>query len=435
MHHDRKDVLLIISSSWGAIDWIMPVIVGLRKKYSEITITGITIDEALEKLFLNNIFLRDLCFEFCDRVITLNQFKKEVLFPSFLYRQLACGYNYCVNLEKNIKNIILLKYLAVLTRKVFRASLKIYEYCFSKQSNFYKNCFDRFPYQVLLRDLCGAPEPLSHKIFIDIARKNNVLDVLYPPTTDFYYYTKNNPDEIKWKHSADIFLCNSGTMSNNFINKEQNNKNKRIIAIPRYDKWWIETVLLRHELYDEVRELKNKCKVKNVYLLLIRGPMDRILTTDSYDYLMKNAIDTIAEDRNSFLIIKAHPRQSIEEIGKYLHSVKLDRWVVSGLHGMFLGSIADVVISFAVSVLFDILCLNKPVIEFYRYGSEHTHYTEDWRELGLVIPANTKDELRSAIKNINKNNNSCSENFHKIIPMSQDNNTNNVINELMAINH
>ena len=92
---------------------------------------------------------------------------------------------------------------------------------------------------------------------------------------------------------------------------------------------------------------------------------------------------------------------------------------------------AEVIISFAVSVIFDSLCQDKPVIEYYIYDEAQTAYTDDWRRRGFVLPANTPAELEEQIIAIRENPQKVnSGEFRNYFPKSYNDSTLKVVNLL-----
>lgn len=125
-----------------------------------------------------------------------------------------------------------------------------------------------------------------------------------------------------------------------------------------------------------------------------------------YKYIVESILEVVGEYANSFLLIKPHPKQNIQELIHLLEPSKNVRWIVSGLHLIQLAQISDVVISGYSSGILDSLSVGKSVIEFWRLSTNdslcrakcHDSNTTIYRELELAQPANTNGELKQIIK-------------------------------------
>jgi hypothetical protein len=391
---NKKHVLVLCSSSWGAIDWLAPVITYLKEHSNNVKITLIITEDSEDCFFKTNLFLKKLCKLYIDNVYSFSEVRYSY-FPLFSFFWKASP---------------------LIIRKVYRKILFLFDDFipdFIKKRN-----LGIFKYDFLFQELTGSAETDYLNFFLKLNENKKSKALLFPPTTDIYFYLKNS--HPSWPHVADFFLINSKLMGLNFINQENKTKNIRLLGVPRYDQWWQNKIF---ELHENFGLLKEKNKNQNIYLFIIRGPDVDILTEKNYDYLMRTAINEILKDPKAFLIIKPHPRQPLTEVVRYLKDVPNEKWELSGLHTMILGQLSDVTISFAVSAIFDVLCLNKEVIEYYIYGEAATQYTTDWRDEGFVTPANNQEELSNCIRDVLSGIKKPAGNFNDYFPQVQDNST------------
>jgi len=178
-----------------------------------------------------------------------------------------------------------------------------------------------------------------------------------------------------------------------------------VVGFPRYDKWWIKKLLESKELKESM-EAKTAALYQRVFLFNSRW-ITREAPADVIDYITRSVAEIVLSDKRNFLLIKPHPRENISLLPSYFNKYDSNRWMISNLHTTQLAYLSDFVISVWTSVTNDVLSVGKPVVEFYRFIPPNSSYEVDKegrftsvsRLLGLVVPADNKDEVISHINN------------------------------------
>jgi len=246
------------------------------------------------------------------------------------------------------------------------------------------------PYKTELADRCPKALVISYP------HSNHIYSRRNEPMMEC-----NSPDD----HSRHDFFILPSPNDIPHWSRLVNRKKIKTFGYPRYDSWWVKCLVESEEL-QRSRELQMAQKHKPVFFYISRGPHPHYLSADDYQYLLASFMDKAMSHPDSFVLIKSHPRQDIEELHRLLAPYDRNRWMISGLHLIQLASLADVVVSGWSSGILDGLAVGKPVIEFWRFGGRDPEcrrdskgaYTTTYRELGLAAPANTAAELGSLIQ-------------------------------------
>jgi hypothetical protein len=227
-------------------------------------------------------------------------------------------------------------------------------------------------------------------------------------TTEVFGQKYNHPrnfnewEKISFKH--DLALICKQIEAKYFYDIIANAK-FGVVGFPRYDKWWIKKLLESQELEESV-EAKTAKLHQRVFLFNSRW-ITREAPADVIDYVTRSVAEIVLSDKRNFLLIKPHPRENLSLLTSYFNKYDSNRWMVSNLHTTQLAYLSDFVISVWTSVTNDVLSVGKPVVEFYRFIPPNSTYEVDKegrftsvsRLLGLVVPADNKDEVISHINN------------------------------------
>lgn len=344
-------IILIVSKSFGEVDWILPVLVQLKRHNPEWRVI--------------TLFSHKLIYEF----LTLNR----ALFAEF----------------KKISSMnIVPQEIGSLFRDEIRPEqvkmvLKDYN---EDQYSPYKLEVMRHCPQALL-----VSYPHSNHIY-----SNRATDSVQPCAAPDAYSVH------------DLFLlCSAEDIP--YWSEFVDYRKIRTFGYPRYDSWWMKSLADWPELTAS-EECQRARRADKVFFYISRGPHSHYLSQADYEYLLRSTMEEVLAYDNSFLLIKPHPRQDTEDLARLLAPYDARRWMVSGLHLQQLCTLAEVVISGWSSGILDALAVGKPVIEFWRFGGNDplVRYTSDgrpttiYRELGLAAPAESRDELavllRSAVQ-------------------------------------
>lgn len=339
-------IILIVSTSFGEIDWILPALTNLKERFPEWEVITLFSHKLLYQYLTEN---RALYTEFC-KVSSL----------------------YIVPQELD----------ALFSQQVKPDQVKI-----------------------ILKDY-NQDQYAPYKLEV-MARCPKALVVSYPHSNHIYSNQTTDPiqhcSDPDTYSRHDIFLLNSDN-DIPFWSKDVDINKIKTLGYPRYDSWWIDRFLASPSL-SESMELKATKQADHVFFFISRGPHSHYLSQQDYEYLVKSTMESVLQYDNSLLLIKPHPRQDISDLRSLLNPYEDNRWLISGLHLFQLASLADVVISGWSSGILDALAVKKPVIEFWRFGGQDPlcrktadgHFTTIYEELGLAAPAKTKAELKTLL--------------------------------------
>jgi tetratricopeptide (TPR) repeat protein len=342
---EKPILILIIATSFGEADWILPVLSFLKKQHTEWEIVTVFGSSEVYQSVTEQSALAHLFHEISSINIAQNQINQ--LFTE--------------NIDANQVKIILKDY----------------------------NKDEWAPFKWQIASQCPG-----------------ALLVNFPHST--YFYSNKETDKVQaaadpdgWS-LHDIFLLSSENDIPHWSQHVATNKIK-VCGHPRYDVWWRDN-LLTSKLFIDSKEAEAAKTAERVFFHISRGDHPHYLDRSDYEYLIKSICEQVFSIPGSLLLIKPHPRQDIIDLHNLLKAYDPDRYIISHLHLMQLASLAQVIISFWSSGILDTLAVNKPVIEFWRFNDKHNwrkktggEKTSIYRELGLACPANTERELKEAL--------------------------------------
>lgn len=339
-------LMLIVATSFGEVDWILPVLAAFKKRNPDWQIMTLF---GHEKIF-QGLVLNRAIFEEFSAISTLNIVPREIdLFLSS-------------NISPDQVKIIL--------------------------KDFNKDEFA--PYKVYLESRC--PEALvvsyPHSNYIYSNRTTEFLQMAAAPDA----YSRHDIFLLGSEHDIPYW---SGFVAADKV---------RTFGHPVFDPWWAERMLTAKSFVESPeRELARRAG--KVFFHISRHPHPIYLNEDDYLYLVKTMVEEVFSHEDAVLLIKPHPRQNIAAFAEILAPYDSSRWMFSGLQLSQLCSLADVVISFFSSGILNSLAVGKPVIEYYRFNDKNPDWrrlpngttTSIYRELGLAVPADTREELAMQI--------------------------------------
>jgi tetratricopeptide (TPR) repeat protein len=335
-------VLLIIATSFGEVDWILPALVSFKEKYPDWEIISI----------------------FGHEIIYYKLKQNSELFTEF--------------------------------NKISRINLVVHEF-----DKLFESGITTDQIKIILKDF--NPDNGSPFKSIITAKCPQALVVSYPHSN--YIYGNSAKDKMQKVPNPDAYskhdhflLCSEHDIP--FWSSRVDIRKVKALGFPCFDSWWM-TKLIDSSTFIQSKESIISHQFSKKFFFVSRGPHPIYLDLADYEYLVQSLTETVFSYEDSFLFIKLHPREDVDLFTKILLPYDSSRWMISGLHLNQLAYLSDVVISFWSSGILNSLAVNKPVIEYYRYGDKNP----DWRltsdgkrgstysELGLSVPAGTKEEL------------------------------------------
>ncbi|MBU4263851.1 MAG: hypothetical protein KKC76_18500 [Proteobacteria bacterium] len=340
-------LMLIVATSFGEVDWILPVLAAYKKKNPQWQIMTLF---GHEEIFESLVHNRAIYEEFAA-ISSLNIVPREI--DLFLSR----------NISPDQVKIIL---------KDFNED----EYA---------------PYKIYLESRCPDALVVSypHSNYIYSNRTTEALQIAASP--DAYsrhdiFLLGSEHDIPYWSSYVDVSKI-------------------RTFGYPVFDEGWMGK-MLHAPSFVESPEMKMAVNAGKVFFHISRHPHRTYLDEEDYFYLMQSLVEEVFSYDDAVLLIKPHPRQNIDSFAEVLASYDPSRWMFTGLQLTQLCSLADVVVSFFSSGIINALAAGKPVIEFYRFNDKNPDWrrlpngatTSIYRELGLAVPADSRQELALQIK-------------------------------------
>lgn len=340
-------MLLIVATSFGEVDWLLPVLHTFKRKHPEWKIISVFGHETVFQLLMKNTFL------------------------SVEFEKIS---------DANILHTNLENYLT--SEAISSEQIKIIMKDFNQDSGspFKYHITNRFPHALVVNF------PHSNYVY-----SNAEID----PVVQC-----GNPNGYS---IHDIFLLSSPNdvpYWSSFVDRRK----IRALGYPVFDDFWID-MLLRSSDFIESKEVDFAKKAKKAFFFISRHPHPVYLSQEDYQYLVQALMEEVFSIDGSFLLIKLHPRENLALLRQILSPYDKSRYMISDFHLTQLSSIADVVISLWSSGIMNALSVKKPVIEFFRFGENNPEWrktaagkkSSTYRELGLSVPADTQNELSQQI--------------------------------------
>ena len=196
-------------------------------------------------------------------------------------------------------------------------------------------------------------------------------------------------------HPADYSVINDG------IELAASDLEIVFIGHPKYSNSWL------YELKEKSKTFRSSFSERSTtnILLLSRGS-GSYMDEKSHANLVQTAREVIHDKIDNYnLLVKKHPRE--QDTHWDIFANKSPSITIINEHIMDIAPSVDFVISFWSSGAMDCYELGVPVIEFFdpvKHSKQQfldgDHYTTIYRKLGIVLPANNKEELEGAISSL-----------------------------------
>lgn len=328
-----KKIILNVRRHYGEIDWVLPILYFLKKKYKIYAVFDY-------KFTFDNLKKNRQLFGIWKEVIEdyhIQDTKKKILLKV---------------LNKFFENFLIKKFISEAIKN------KLKEKIYSIKEIFYK-------FKIKKNDLkFFFVSILSLNDFPRIIKKDfaNCKIIRFPESTWLFPNRKlnNKIQLLNYKNQASDFYLFSHPNDRDvfFKNNIQIKKKSLVCGYPRYNKSWIEKI---------ARFNKKKINKKNFKIIVATRKWEKnYLPLNNYK---KNILDIMFFSqtiKNSKVYFKLHPHSHEEfVIRKILSNCGFDNWKISNDHSLALSKDAQLCISMITSVAFDFLSLKKPTIELY----------------------------------------------------------------------
>jgi len=345
---NKRYILTLFERSWGEVDWILPVLYKIKQlNHQRYNIIVIFLKEwRLFNQTVTSTTLYDELINIADEIIYIDDEKiNYVPWPTEDVK--------CIITDQNQTNV-------------------------KSKLAFYK----RYPEAKKIW--------FPHGIYLNLVQKFNE------------YRRFNLLEDFSHEYGHDLFLLDTQLGAQHAFGDSPNGK-VQIVGSPRFDGWWIKTLLGNEHFRNSIEAQKAK-QAKRIFLFTPTTPI-RELPLEIFHYVVTSIAEIILSDKDNYLLIRPHPRQPPHQIEQILHNYNSNQWTLSSLHLIQLSALCDMGISVISGAMIDMLFTGKPVIEFAQYIepteamtiNEKGHLQTYCTTLNLSVPARTKEQLKALI--------------------------------------
>ena len=410
-----KNILILIDTSWGEIDWILPVCQFIKNNYPDINQSVLFNHFDSDAILKGNNFLKNLLSNCVDNWYETKDFLKP------------------------IHKIIFNNFFKIF-HKTIRSSLtpfqekRVYEYFF-KLFPPNKEIMYKIKPDVLLKD--PSRDISTRKQIVEIARNVGAREIIYPHATCIYNIPISKTPFYNKKPSrvADDILCNTKEMTQFYdIHKESSNADKHIIGIPRYDEWWTHFIINNWKRNSPNKKLYDS--KHTIFLLFTVRPTASGFSKSKLEVVFHEILDAVFSFPDSFLIIKPHPRQDLAHLKNLLFKYDKHRWIIDQSQAISLSSISDIVIYMGRgSTVLDALSVGKPTI-LYK-DANLKNLIDDYAIIGFSPKASNPVELKEWIMKFKLNPDNERKifvnKFNRYLSRTKDSSTRKAVNIILGI--
>jgi hypothetical protein len=197
-----------------------------------------------------------------------------------------------------------------------------------------------------------------------------------------------------------------------FWSRRADPEQMRTVGIPRYDRAWSESLAAAERLAG-TPEHALASAARRVFVFAMRAPdADTIRPDDNeflragdYQALVEMVLEETLGRLGGALLIKTQPGQDTSFLERALARRPDARWLISDLHLMQACSLADAAISMCAPEALDALAVGTPLVECFRFSADYPYWrrnylgqpTSIYRELGLAAGAETREQLAARL--------------------------------------
>lgn len=235
--------------------------------------------------------------------------------------------------------------------------------------------------------------------------------ILFPHTCALYsiHDTLSPYAEDPAKHQEgtyDYLILNSGYDREYWSRRIQHEK-IRVVGPLVYSDWWLSHYLHQEsELKNRVAVIRKR--FKNVVLFCLRPADNAYIMEKDHHYLFHSALQELMALPDVFVFVKPHPRQDKKVLEKDLSLYPPDRVVVTYENSFVVASLVDLCVNYWTSVTTDSLAVHTPTLEYFIYNTESTQWGKDgsgktrsfYYLMGLTEHAEDQEEFRSRFRDM-----------------------------------
>ena len=387
--NSKKIAIVFLSGSAGELDWILPILDCLLKKHFGLKIIFLT-KHARESVS-KNAMLNNYIYQANDKlkVLDCSGYLSEKLehFGYLLFRiYLKLGFGNKLFLHN------LLKLHEALFKTFFLLNLPKEVKALRRQKCVF---FSEYPSLRRPRDYWMKKE-FPNSIFFYCPHSPHVYaEELDRPYLEADSISLDKTSYLLMGHPADYHVLND--------NKElaSSELEKIFIGHPKYSDEWLCNLQEKSRLFRSSSSSR-----KDINILVLSRGFGSYLDLDSHNKLVEITVGVIDQKfKNYNLLVKKHPRETDSRWDNLLDAYPSIEIIND--HILNIATRVDFVVSYWGSGAMDCCLLGVPVIEFYdpvkhpkQQVPEGDTFTTIYRKLGIVFPANNKEELESTISQL-----------------------------------
>ena len=397
----KTSLIITIDSMLGAIDWILPVCKYLHDRYDDVDIYFVLLRYDAEQIFKNNVTLKQIVYELSN-----NRCYDLRYFIPVGYRLIRWLLGTVSFFSGNISG----KAMAVFDKAIW---------------NFYgkervKRWVDILKPTVILRDGLGKPSQVC-EVFIKAGRNHESKVVSFPTAPSFTFAPDMWIQEKNNVIADNKYFADYAIVDKDWDAKYCNKYFKETITVgtPKFDERWIAYLQNRYAEGELKRDEQS-----NSILVLLKNEMSFIFKHIDFRGLLEEMLDTLLTVSDYRLILKPHPRQNSALLSEILKKYPQGEICISYEPSFKIISEASYVVAMPSGIILDALMVGRPVIEYFNFKKLNAillelyrtipknifggmsyldadgYLTSVFRAKGLVIPADTPNELALALSKL-----------------------------------
>ena len=355
---NKKNIVLLIRRSPGELDWIMPLLYSLRKKYNILTIFR---EQKTLNLIKNN----------------------KILFK--LWNKTSFGYTIQPKLKSIVWRIGYHLFKKTILKNIFQSRFQDSFYDVVKISNLILNQKKKsssFIPEAIFAEFLDF-SPWLNKFY----NQNKLIKIIhYPHTTNLFGIKKY---KIKLKRNIkNRYLLLSNAYDFKFWHNKFLKSNIIEAGYLKYDKSWIKKIISK--------KIK---KTRKIIYVSYSGFVPSKHDFEKYLEQTKNIMDICIEIPSAIILFKIHPITDKKKLLNILSSYPKNKWKLVNDNQIYLASICDVYIALYSSTasMLDCLAVKKIPIELWSVFRKEKERKSKSEKLNLSVNVKTKSALKNQI--------------------------------------
>ena len=374
----KKIIIVMVNISMGELDWILPYLKYVSKKYYIFTYFR---NQKVYDSLKNNKNLFQIWNSIND-LTYIEKFTNNLTYKILLKiaKLVKLDDNLIIKLNNKISNLDNLE-------KIISKEIKVKDY----KIELIFSCFGEI-----------------NAMFDTIKKidKNKRPLIVHFPVSPMPYVKKKIKilGRFPVKMQGDLFLLGRKseiTLFDKFISRNK----IQVAGVPKFDESWVKE-LIDNNKEDDLKIDKKTLSKKFIITFAYESNFDIPNYSAKIQYLNQQLIDvmeSVKSLKNAIIIFKLHPRKNSPKFIKILNEYKKDIWKISKMHPILLAKISNCYLAHpGSSTLIDAVRAGTPSLQLWKIKKDSDlKYREDTiYNVGLTKRANNKKELLQLFKKI-----------------------------------